>query len=320
MGRTALHVAAHKGCLTMLSLLNSRQNLQPEIQDKDGLTALHLATRGKSTVGLNYLLTSVIKSSLIDQRDANLRTPLSWAACVGSSSGIKLLLSMGANPCLPDIEGQTPLHWAVRRSNNAKTVRLILNSSSSLINWADHNGRTPLHLAISCGNVNIVKELMKTPVAKVTRVSSLKTSKISPQTNRKTVSMANIKLPTLKIKADVLISDNAFRTILHCAAQVGDPDITKIILENSSNPNKILMATDSIGATPLHYAAQHDHIQIVNVLLDNFNADITTFINQVDSDGRSALHWAATKGAMEGVSSFFWDFSGLFWVIYLIDF
>lgn len=93
------------------------------------------------------MLENLIKREQIDQGDVHDRTALSYAACVGSSNGVRLLLENGANAGIPDMEGQTPLHWAVRSVNSGETVRLILESVPSLLNWQDHEGRTPLHIA-----------------------------------------------------------------------------------------------------------------------------------------------------------------------------
>ena len=107
---------------------------------------------------------------------------------------------------------------------------------------------------------------------------------------------------TDKILPDPSIPDNAFRTVLHCAAQVGNPSVCESILKFSSNLN-ISKVSDSYGATCLHYASLNDHNQTLNIFLNYSKMDTSKFVNYVDVDNRSALHWAVTKGSVEVIST-----------------
>ena len=327
-GRTALHVAAHKSNLEILKLIYVKNkecslNLKPYLQDKDGLTALHLVTRGQKIECLSFILKNFIKREQIDQGDVHDRTALSYAACVGSANGVRLLLEMGANAGIPDIEGQTPLHWAVRNIDSRETVRLILESVPSLLNWQDHEGRTPLHIAVCLGNGSVVEELLKgVEIPKKKNSPSLKRSKsnsVLRKTSMKLLKRTNTskinELPnnsedqkteinSSKIYPDPSIPDNAFRTVLHCAAQIGNPEICENLLNFCSNSNNSIPIniSDSYGATCLHYAALNDHFQTLNIFLNNAKLDALKFVNHVDVDNRSALHWAVTKGSVEVIS------------------
>jgi ankyrin repeat protein len=71
-----------------------------------GLTSLHVAAMFKQLESLDVLLQS---GARINERGLHGRTPIYWAATEGSVARLRKLLSAGADPDLPDNEGDTPL-------------------------------------------------------------------------------------------------------------------------------------------------------------------------------------------------------------------
>ena len=59
----------------------------------------------------------------LDAVDMQFRSPLHWAAVLGLSEIMTLLLGYGANPTIADAVGATALHYAV--SITSQTVRGI---------------------------------------------------------------------------------------------------------------------------------------------------------------------------------------------------
>ncbi|KAK3083082.1 hypothetical protein FSP39_013452 [Pinctada imbricata] len=283
-GRTALHWAAHKGNFRLLKLLLSKGANCRE-KDNEGQTALHLCTRHKSPKCLALLLRQLSPGE-IDDQDRNKRTALHWAASYGNMEHVKMLIKQDSNIGIPDIEGKTPLHWAAssRDSEAVNCVRIILDTTPSVINWQDYEGRTALHLSVADGNELVVRLL------------------------------------TSVEKCNVSALDNMFRTPLHWAAVLGHSQIVGILLDNGAD----YASSDSNGATPLHYAAQNNYHDTVAVFLSRKNvtdeqdndgrtafmwaagkgADdvINVFhknnvdIQQVDTNGGTALHAAALSG------------------------
>ena len=110
LGRTGLHYAALDGRLDdVRSGLQS--GLDPNSKDDDGCTPLHFATQSNKT-DISILLVNF--GAYIDAQDSNGNTPLSNAVFYYDGTGelIRILRSLGANPCLENNFGVSPLKLA----------------------------------------------------------------------------------------------------------------------------------------------------------------------------------------------------------------
>ncbi len=92
-----------------------------------GESALHIVTRGRDTVWLNFLL---VKGARPDVRNTAGETPLMIAAQIGWAEGISLLLEKRASVDLANAAGETPLIRAVQ-NRDVGTVRLLLMAGAN---------------------------------------------------------------------------------------------------------------------------------------------------------------------------------------------
>lgn len=232
--RTPLHYAAYKGYLGPLKALLSSIDLNRSkdglwlAQDAGGVTPLHHAAHHNSPKCLQALLKYAAPGTL-DIEDHHKRTPLHWAAAYGAEENVRLLIKHGANNLLPDQEGKTPLHWASMSKADGATnsVKILISSAPSSVNWQDYDGITALHLAVAEVQQDTVEVLISVD----------------------------------KCKVD--ICDNQFRTPLHWAANRGLTSIVGLLLEVGAS----LSAVDVYGAAPLHYAAQLNHARTVELIV-----------------------------------------------------
>lgn len=80
-------------------------------------------------------------------------TPLS-AACYSSDvETIKELLRRGADPSLPDYNGNSPLHIAAARSME-QVVEILLSFPGTSVDATNNSGSTPLHMACDSHTIN----------------------------------------------------------------------------------------------------------------------------------------------------------------------
>ena len=124
-GNTPLHKYAMKGVENLVRLL-LQHNADANIQNENGLTALHMAVIG------------------------------------GVVNIIGLLLEHKADVNIQDRWGYTPLHLSARFSHKDfnKIIDLLLQYGVQNIDIRDVEGRTPLQMAVRCGNAQAVKKLV----------------------------------------------------------------------------------------------------------------------------------------------------------------
>jgi ankyrin repeat protein len=92
-----------------------------------GETALHLVTKGRDTVWLNFMLS---KGANPNVRDNQGNTPLLLASQIGWTDGVSLLLERGATVDLANNGGETPLIRAVQ-NRDMTTVRMLLTGGAN---------------------------------------------------------------------------------------------------------------------------------------------------------------------------------------------
>lgn len=131
--------------------------------DFSGKTALHFATAARDTNIIHELLKESTSPAYL--RDTtNGRTPLLEAASSGNWDVLQEILQHCPDTIeLCDPTGQNALHLAVS-NNTTHNVRefLRLPEMKELVNEPDVEGDTPLHLAIKNENYKVVKKLMAT--------------------------------------------------------------------------------------------------------------------------------------------------------------
>jgi len=76
----------------------------------------------------------------------------------GRPDAVTVLIANGADPGLPDSDGNTPLHHAARSSDPA--VAALLCDAGAALDARNHEGVTPLGMACASGNWHLAKFLI----------------------------------------------------------------------------------------------------------------------------------------------------------------
>ena len=93
------------------------------------------------------------------QRTDDKVTPLRLLAGWNHYMGVRLLLELGADANIQDVDGYTPLHSSV--SEGHENLSKLLLKENADANTQNINGYTPLHSLVVKGHENLVKVLLK---------------------------------------------------------------------------------------------------------------------------------------------------------------
>jgi ankyrin repeat protein len=173
-------------------------------------------------------------------------TALYAAAGNADSAIVEKLLAAGADANAGLVSGETPLMVAARRGNLA-TVQALLSGKADPNAHEGKGGQTALMWAISEHQSGVTQELVQHG-------------------------------------ADVNARSKSGFTALMFAAQQGDVDSARILLDAKANPNDVIPKS---GATPLIIASAIGHPEVVALLLDKGANP-----NAVDANGFTSLHHA----------------------------
>lgn len=153
---------------------------------------------------------------------------------------IRALINLGADPNIPDKNGNTPLHVSVElgflmcATKIMEKANYTTEKSKELkIDLINDQGMTPLHLAVRKNNLNMVKKLLD---------------------NGSSVKLAESK--------------HGYN-VLHIAVEEKAKDIVLFLLENTSIK---VNGKNTSGHAPLHLACAMELKEIIEILLDH-NAD-----------------------------------------------
>ena len=149
---TALQGAISRGRPAAVELLLMRGAKMPgDVSGVPGWVLEWAASEGHWDVVKQLLITGVD----VEYKDGKNRTALSWAAEAGNKELVGLLLDKGANSEANDIDGQTPLFYAV---GNIEVVKLMLARGANQ-EARDKYGRTALSRAEARGYKDVIKLL-----------------------------------------------------------------------------------------------------------------------------------------------------------------
>ena len=311
IGRTPLHAATHAPSARCVVTLLEQPDIVVDVQDRAGVTPLHLAIkankrthvaallRARAGVDLgDSLLTSPLHLAVrggllevlymlteggarVDARDSSGLTPLHHAAQLGHVNIAEVLIEEGADASALDFRRQLPLHHAARLGAD-RAVRFLAKRQPGLLDSPDHLLRTPLHLAARAGQAAAVRALLDLR-ANLEIADSKGDTPVFLALRGDHQAMAALLIGE---GADVQHVNSLGQNLLHVACtQDGRPGTIQLLLDHG-----VTVSQMSDGSTPLHFQCCHSaYPESILLLLEHADADI---VNVCDEDGLSALHLA----------------------------
>ena len=129
----------------------------PNICDKDDESCLHWAVnKGCDDEVLQELIDH---GAHLDALDLKCRTPLRLAFSRRSLSTMKVLMKAGADPNIPDQDGDTTLHNAIHTRDSIKTFQALIDHGAN-IDAVNNASMTPLVLASLDKQMDTIKFLL----------------------------------------------------------------------------------------------------------------------------------------------------------------
>lgn len=211
----------------------------------------------RASVECVTLLLSVYQADA-SAADSSRNTPLHHAADVNHVEIAQLLLQQPrVNVNAVNNQGATALHNAVAHS--AVALYHLLVEAGASARAADAQGRTPLHLACENGCEEIVSHLIQSQQANVFAVDGQGKLPIHYAAAKGAIG-AVLQLVEMGLDADVSTQSTAT-----AAATSGSDAASARRLEKVA---KLLHCRDKVGKIPLHYAVDHERVEVVNYLLE----------------------------------------------------
>lgn len=283
-GRSPLHIAIGIQNTRCCLLLLGQPNILFGAQDNTGRTPLHWAVQTGNVAVVNELLL-LGGTNLASVLDANGWSALHYAAHDGVVHCAEALLHVPDVSKEIDAQGQTPLHLAAM-NGNVDIARVLLDAGSD-VNALDATGNTPIHSAAFAGHSNLCQILIE-------RGSALDTTDNQGQTPAM-YACEQGHVETLKILAhmgaDFTRADHSGQLPLHFAAIGGNTEVIEYLVgEYGCDPN----ARDENGRTALHTAVYSADSTSTEALIK-----CGANVNAQDNAGICALHWAASRGAID---------------------
>ena len=268
--------------------------IQMSIQDgkPKQILALCLMMKFYSISGLEYTV------SLVWRRQCLNFPPILYAAKYGQLEVVKLIHKLDKNfdrpiTLFPHSNGfYLPLFLAIKY-NHQDVVKYILENVQDAIEKSIGDGNSnALQYAVSCRNFEIVKILAP-------RTQNLNHQNDGGNTalHRAIRDVRIFKyLLTFGAKIDANISNNGLKLPLHYVCQNKNMNLenriemVRLLIPVTINIDQV----DACGKSPLNYAQEDGHSEIVEILLANSKSNFLNRVynhpNRPDSNGRLPLH------------------------------
>ena len=291
-GATAFFKAVNQGHQEIMDLL-LEAGADPILPDKDGYTPLRrLVSWGRTKAVKKLLKIEAVKKNINAQNESK-ETAFFNAAWYGHLEIMDLLLEAGADPILPDKNGNTPLIRAAHSGKTAAVRRLLkIEAVRQNINAQNENGATAFFKAVNQGHQEIMDLLLEAGA------DPILPDKDGYTPLRRLVSWGRTKavkklLKIEAVKKNINAQNESKETAFFNAAWYGHLEIMDLLLEAGADP----ILPDKNGNTPLIRAAHSGKTAAVRRLL-KIEA-VRQSINAQNEWGRTAFLRANEQGHQE---------------------
>ena len=263
--RTPLMTACEYGHVNTVTIL-IEHGANVNLQDRDGLTAVHYAVRGSQAC---EILSCLMENGAdVDAKTFDDCTPLMIAAERGDTKVATFLIEHGANVDLPDKIGATALCYALKCPGNLCEVGSCLIENGADINACiNYNCCTPLMMACE----KTVNDQLNALTFLIEHGAIVNLQDIHGSTALHYVVQENSGFHEpyevldylIQNGADINAQSNHGRTPLMRAIDLSEEDTASFLIKQGAN----LDLQDKNGDTAFHYAVHSDSPEITDSIL-----------------------------------------------------
>jgi ankyrin repeat protein len=291
LGQTPLHWASKKGHIEIVrALLEAGAGADVRKVDHYCTSPIYHACRGKHFEVFRALVEA---GGDVNELDSVGRTALHHASRWGLTEGVRYLcVERGAdvNKSSTGGDGNTALTLA-SLNGKVEVARVLLEAGADVNKrTTGGDGNTPLTLASENGRVEVVRVLLEAG-ADVNKSNDDGNTALHVAARGGHIEVARA---LLQAGANARESNDGGDTALHLASEKGCIEIVRALLEAGAGED--VRKRDNIGLSPISYACDGKHFEVFRALVEA-GGDV----NELDSVGHTALHWASVFGLTEGV-------------------
>ncbi|XP_056089341.1 ankyrin repeat and death domain-containing protein 1B isoform X4 [Rhinichthys klamathensis goyatoka] len=256
-GLTAVHLAAWFGSLEILKLL-VQGGADQSVENTEGLNMMHCAAMNNHTDIVEYIVDDLQMGEL-DKEEQYGNRPFALAAAHGCVRMLQMLKEEPYNMATMEENkvGDTPLHLAAKHGQH-ETLHLLLDNFD-IRNDVNQAGQTALYLAADGAHEDCVQALLEAQCDP--NISTLsRSSPLHPVCERGHFPIVKLLLNS---GAQINAQDQHMQTPFHLAVKNGHIPVIHTLLEAGCDPN----TTDHMGQTALHIAAEMGKVDVVEMIL-----------------------------------------------------
>ena len=322
-GMNCLHIATHYGHLNLCKALINEYNVDVQLPDNNGWTALHFSPRNGSYEIVKYFINMGIDiklkvkhginclhiaanqghlnlcKTLIKKHNLDLEKPddggwtaLHYSAKSDSYKLVKIFIDMGIDINLNATDGMNCLHIAAEYGH-LSLCKMLINEYNVDVELPDNDGWIALHYSARNGSYEIVKYFINMGIdINLKTKHGMNCLHIAADYGHTNLCKTLMKKHNLDLEEP---NDNGW-TALHYSAKNDSYELVKFFTDMGIDTN--LKATDGINC--LHIAAEYENLNLCKTLINEYNVDVQI----PDNDGWTALHFSAKNGNYEIVKYF----------------
>ena len=308
-----LHLACKHGLLDIVMYLIKECKCDVSYTDDDKHTPLHLACKHGHLDVVMYLIKEC--NCGMSYTDNDKYMPIHLACKHGHLDIVMYLIKeCKCDVSCTDDDKHTPLHLACKHGH-LDIVMYMIKECKCDVSYTDEDKDTSLHLACQNGHVDIINYLIDYTDCNFTSIDkdSLTPCHIACSQNYLDIAVCFMN----KLNCDIHID----QSLLHIVCQNGNVALVQYLISDLKKnegcvPRPIfqnaLLKMDSYGNTPLYYAFQSKHYDIVQflvsiiyseILCQDFHNSIPLTLAARNDNGNTPLHIACLYGDVDDVKS-----------------